>query len=112
MSIRIRRRVALLAVAGFAHARGVCHVIVVVALLASASHAADTQLPPSPDLETVTRKPAARPIPRARTFRFEPKADLTAQELEQLGPYLKGKPLYLEDEQALGRAMRHLREVK
>jgi hypothetical protein len=88
------------------------HIIVILALSAGASHAADTELPPAPDLETVTRKPAARPIPLPRTFRFEPKGDLTTQELDQLGPYLKGKPIYPEDERTLGPAMRHLREVK
>ena len=88
------------------------YIIAILALLAGASHAADALLPPAPDLETVTRKPEARPIPRPRAYRFEPKVDLTPQELDQLGPYLKGKPLYPEDEQALGPAMRHLREVK
>ena len=83
-----------------------------LALLAGASNAAETAPPPARDLETVTRKPSIREIPRARTFRFEPKGDLTPQELEQLGPYLKGKPLYPEDEKALGPAMRHLTEVK
>ena len=88
------------------------HIIVTLALLAGASNAAETQPPPTHDVETITRKPAARPIPLARTLRFEPKADMTPQELEQLGPYLKGKPVYPEDEKALGPAMRHLREVK
>ena len=88
------------------------YLIITLALLAGASHAAETEpLPPS-DIDTITRKPAARPIPLARTLRFEPKADMTPQELEQLGPYLKGKPVYPEDEKALGPAMRHLREVK
>ena len=86
--------------------------IVTLALLAGASTAAETEpLPPS-DTETITRKPSARPIPLAPRLRFEPKADMTPQELEQLGPYLKGKPLYPEDEKALGAAMRHLREIK
>ncbi len=83
-----------------------------LALLAGASNAAGTESHPTRDADTITRKPSARPIPLARTLRFEPKGDMTPQELEQLGPYLKGKPLYREDEQALGPAMRHLREVK
>ena len=85
--------------------------IVTLALLVSASHAADTQPAAAPDTETVYRKPSIRTIPRARTFRFAPQADLTTQELEQLTPYLKGRPLLPEDEMALGSAMRHLREV-
>jgi hypothetical protein len=85
--------------------------IVVVALLTSATNAADTQPTAPPETETIYRKPAIRTIPRARTFRFAPQADLTSQELEQLTPYLKGKPLLAEDEQTLGTAMRHLKEV-
>ena len=89
------------------------HVIIIaVALLASTSNAAETQLPPAPDAETIARKPAVREIHRPRRYRFDPKADVTAQELAQLGPYLKGKPLYPEDEKALGSAMRHLSEVE
>jgi hypothetical protein len=84
---------------------------VALALLTSASHAADTQPTPAAETETVYRKPSIRTIPRARTFRFAPQADLTSQELDQLTPYLKGKPLLAEDEQALGTAMRHLKEV-
>ena len=80
--------------------------------LASASNAAETQPTPIPAGETISRTPAIRTIPLARNLRFEPRSDITAQELEQLGPYLKGKPLLPEDEQALGPAMRHLREVK
>jgi hypothetical protein len=45
-------------------------------------------------------------------LRFDPRPDITTDELEQLGPYLKGKPLHDEDRKALGPAMRHLREVK
>jgi hypothetical protein len=86
--------------------------LVVLALLVGTSNAAETGPPPARDLDTITRKPSIREIPRARTFRFEPKGDLTPQELDQLGPYLKGKSLYPEDEQALGPAMRHLREVE
>ena len=41
-----------------------------------------------------------------RTFRFEPKGDLTPEELDPAWALLKGKPLYPEDEQALGQAMR------
>ena len=85
--------------------------MVALALLTSAGHAADTQPTPAPDSETIYRKPSIRTIPRARTLRFAPQADLTSQELEQLTPYLKGKPLLAEDEKALGAAMRHLREV-
>lgn len=86
--------------------------IVTLALLTSASSAADTQSTAAPDTETIYRKPSIRTIPRApRTYRFTPQADLTTQELEQLTPYLKGKPLLPDDEQALGSAMRHLREV-
>jgi hypothetical protein len=65
-----------------------------------------------PDGETISLKPSARPIPLARTLRFEPRVDITTEELEQLGPYLKGKPLPDEDQKALGPAMRHFREVK
>ena len=57
------------------------------------------------------RSPTIRELPDPQRFRFEPKADLTTQELEQLGPYLKGKPLHEEDRQTLGPAMRHLREI-
>jgi hypothetical protein len=84
--------------------------ILALALLASASNAAETQ--PTPDGETVLRTPSIRPVPLALTLRFEPRPDITTDELEQLGPYLKGKPLHDEDRKALGPAMRHLREVK
>jgi hypothetical protein len=81
-----------------------------LALLANAGHAADTD--PAPDSETIRLTPSARPVPLARSFRFEPRPDITSGELDALGPYLKGKPLYDEDREALGSAMRHLREVK
>jgi hypothetical protein len=84
--------------------------ILTLALLASASNAAETQ--PTPDGETVLRTPSIRPVPLAPTLRFDPRPDITTDELEQLGPYLKGKPLHDEDRKALGPAMRHLREVK
>src|SRR5687768_8759034 len=87
------------------------HMILTAALLAAAGHAAETQTTP-PDSETISRKPSIRAIPLARTLRFQPQADMTTQELEQLTPYLKGKPLHAEDEKALGSAMRHLKEVK
>jgi len=85
------------------------HMIFTLALPASAGNAAETQPTPS---ETISLKPSVRSVPLARTLRFEPKADITPQELEQLGPYLKGKPVHADDEKALGSAMRHLREVK
>ena len=88
------------------------HMIFTLALLASASNAAETQPTPTPDGETISRTPSVHTVPLARTLRFEPRADITPQELEQLGPYLKGKPVNPEDEKALGPAMRHLREVK
>ena len=88
------------------------HMIVILGLLATASNAAETQPTPMPDGETISLKPTARPIPLARTLRFQPQVDITAEELQQLGPYLKGKPLTDEDQKALGPAMRHLREVK
>jgi hypothetical protein len=80
------------------------------ALLANAGHAAETD--PAPDGETIRLTPTARPVPLARSFRFEPRPDITSGELDALGPYLQGKPLYDEDRKALGSAMRHLREVK
>jgi hypothetical protein len=83
--------------------------MLIFALLASAGNAAETQ--PATDGETLRLTPSIRPIPSARTFRFEPRADITTEELDLLGPYLKGKPLYDEDQKALGSAMRHLREV-
>jgi hypothetical protein len=84
--------------------------MLIFALLASAGNAAGTQ--PAPDGETLRLTPSIRPIlPSAHTFRFEPRADITTEELDLLGPYLKGKPLYDEDQKALGSAMRHLREV-
>lgn len=86
------------------------HTIFTLALLASASNAAETQ--PMPGDETSSRTPTIRSIPLARTLRFEPRSDITTQELEQLAPYIKGKPVHAEDEKALGSAMRHLREVK
>ena len=90
------------------------HTIFAFALLASASNAADTPPAPVPipDGDTVSRIPSIRPVPLARTLRFEPRPDITSRELEQLSPYLRGKPLHDEDEKALGSAMRHLREVK
>jgi len=87
-------------------------IIFSLVLLASASNAAETQPTPVPEGETVSRTPSTRTVPLARTLRFEPQADITPRELEQLGPYLKGKPVNPEDERALGPAMRHLREVK
>jgi hypothetical protein len=86
--------------------------ILTLALLAGASNAAEPQPAPMPEGGTVTRTPSIRSVPLPRTLRFEPSADITTQELEQLTPYLKGKPLHAEDEKALGSAMRHLREVK
>ncbi len=86
--------------------------IFTLALLASASNAAETPSAPTTGDETISRKPSVRTVPLARNLRFDPRLDITPQELEQLGPYLKGKPVYPEDEQALGPAMRHLREVK
>ena len=82
--------------------------IVALALLSSAAFAADAPV----ELETVRRAPEARSVPLAPTLRFQPQADISARELEQLEPYLKGKPLHEADREALGRAMRHLREVK
>ena len=94
------------------HGTPVRYLIVTLALLATAGNAAEPEpLPPS-DIETITRKPAARRIPLPRKLRFEPQADMTPQELKQLEPYLAGKPVYPDDEKALGPAMRHLREVK
>lgn len=87
-------------------------IILGLTLLAGASYAADTQPLSTPDLETVKRTPAVRPVPLAPTLRFEPRSDITTQELEAIAPYLKGKPLNAEDEKALGPAMRHFREVK
>jgi hypothetical protein len=88
------------------------HMFVALALLTGTTSAAEPESPPPSDIETINRKPAIRPIPLARKLRFEPKADMTPQELKQLEPYLAGKPVYPEDENALGSAMRHLREVK
>ena len=86
--------------------------VFILALLASGSNAAETEPTPIPDGDTISRTPTIRTVPLARNLRFEPRSDITSQELEQLGPYLKGKPLLPEDEKALGQAMRHLREVK
>ena len=86
--------------------------ILTLAVLASASNAAETQPTPIPDQETIRRTPTIRSIPLAPRLRFEPQPDITTEELEHLGPYLKGKPLYDEDRKALGPAMRHLRELK
>jgi hypothetical protein len=80
------------------------------ALLATAVTAAEPQ--PAADAETTRLSPSARPVPLPRNFRFEPRPDITSIELDSLGPYLKGKPLYEEDQKALGTAMRHLKEVK
>lgn len=88
------------------------YLILTLVLLAGASNAAEVDPPPPRDLETIKLKPSIREIPRARTYKFEPRGDLTPQELEQLGPYLKGKPVYPADERALGPAMRHLKEVQ
>ena len=84
----------------------------VAAGLAVLASAASAQVQPTPDVDTVIRTPSIRSVPLARTLRFEPRPDITTQELEQLTPYLKGKPLNAEDEKTLGSAMRHLREVK
>ena len=81
-----------------------------LAVLASVSNAAETQ--PTPEGETVSVKPAIRSVPLTPMLRFEPRPDMTADELEQLKPYLSGKPLYEEDRKALGPAMRHLRELR
>lgn len=86
------------------------HMILTLALLASAGSAAATQR--APDGETILRTPSIRPVPLARTLRFEPRPDITTEELERLAPYLKGKPLHDEDKKALGPALRHFREVK
>jgi hypothetical protein len=82
-----------------------------IVIATGTASAADAEAPRAPELETMRRSPTIRAIPNPQRFRFEPKADMTAQELEQLGPYLKGKPLYDEDRKALGAAMRHLKEV-
>ena len=84
----------------------------VLVLLAGTAQAGDSEAPPPSDRDTVRRSPAIRAIPNPQRFRFDPQADMSAQELEQLGPYLKGKPLYDEDRKTLGPAMRHLREIK
>lgn len=86
--------------------------ILALALFAGAADAAQTQPAPPPELDSVRQSPAVRTMPLAPTLRFEPQADITTRELEQLGPYLKGKPLYEEDRKALGPAARHLREVR
>jgi DMSO/TMAO reductase YedYZ molybdopterin-dependent catalytic subunit len=86
--------------------------MIALALLASTSNAAQTEPTPPSDPDTVRRSPAVRTVPLAPTLRFEPQGDITTQELEQLGPYLKGKPLYEDDRKALGPAARHLKEVK
>jgi hypothetical protein len=80
---------------------------VLTSALSAPAYAADAP----PDLDTVKRSPSARTIPLAPRLRFEPRADMTAEELDRLGPYLKGKPLHDEDRKTLGPAMRHLREV-
>ena len=85
----------------------------ILMLVAAASYAAEIQPTPLPeaDSETVRRKASVRTVPAARTFRFEPKADITTDELARLNPYLNGKPLHEADRDALGSAMRHLREL-
>ena len=75
------------------------------------ANAAEAEAASAPELETVRRSPTIRAIPNPQRFRFQPKADMTAHELEELGPYLKGKPLHDEDRKSLGPAMRHLREI-
>jgi hypothetical protein len=84
--------------------------ILTFALLANVSNAAETQ--PAPERETVSARPSIRSVPLTPMLRFEPKADMTAEELEQLKPYLSGKPVYEEDRKALGPAMRHLKELR
>ena len=84
--------------------------ILPLVLFATVSSAAEPT--PIPADNTITRTPSIRSVPLARTLRFEPQPDITTKELEQLTPYLKGKPLNAEDEKVLGPAMRHLREVK
>jgi hypothetical protein len=89
------------------------YIFSMLGLIAGVSSAAEP--PPVPgdaDRETILRSPAIRTIPVARTFRFEPQTDITTDELARLEPYLSGKPLYDEDQKALGTAMRHLREVR
>lgn len=89
--------------------------ILIFALAVTAVEAAET---PSPrelqptGTETVVRSPTSRVVPSAPMFRFEPKGDITTAELDQLKPYLSGKPLSAEDQKDLGPAMRHLRELK
>ena len=82
-----------------------------VAAVGAAELPAARELPPDAG-DTVVRSPAVRIVPSAPMFRFEPKGDITTQELEQLKPYLSGKPLSAEDQKDLGPAMRHLRELK
>ena len=68
--------------------------------------------PADTERETISRTPSIRTIPAARTFRFVPQTDITTEELARLEPYLNGKPLYDEDQKALGTAMRHLKELR
>ena len=75
--------------------------------LPALGYAADAPEP----LETIKRSPTARTVPLTPRLRFEPRTDMTAEELDRLQPYLKGKPLHEEDRKTLGPAMRHLREV-
>ena len=89
------------------------YAILVLGLLAGPSNAADTQPAPAPEVTGgETRSPSIRTVPLARTFRFQPATDVTADELARLEPYLRGKPLYDEDWEALGTATRHLRESR
>jgi hypothetical protein len=88
--------------------------MLMLGLVAVAAQAATTTAPGDAqpaDVETVVRSPAARVIPSAPIFRFEPKGDITSEELDRLKPYLSGKPLHAEDQKDLGTAMRHLRAL-
>lgn len=86
--------------------------VLLLVLLGGVASAAEREAPPPSGLETVRRAPAARAMTVPQRFRFAPQGDITTQELEQLRPYMDGKPLHEEDRKALGPAMRHLTEIK
>jgi hypothetical protein len=81
-------------------------------MLGGTASAAESEAPPPAELETVRRAPTVRAMTVPQRFRFAPQADITTQELEQLRPYMDGKPLHEEDRKALGPAMRHLTEIQ
>lgn len=91
---------------------GLALTMVLLLSLGATAHAGEAETPPAPDVETVKRVPTIRAITTPQRFRFAPRADMTTAELDQLRPYLDGKPLYEDDRKTLGPAMRHLQEIK